>query len=188
MQAGLGGGSADAAAVLRGLRQLYAPELPDVNLETMAADLGSDVPFCVRGGTALARGRGEELTELPPIPPCWFVLVKPEAAFSTGKMYGLIDERRCYDEGSAETMIAALKAGDMKAVCAAMGNTFQRILAPDSEIFAIQRRLRALGALGAMMSGSGSAVFGIFADEEAARMAATALRGSYPKTFCGPSE
>ena len=188
MQAGLGGGSADAAAVLRGLRRLYAPTLPDAELELMAADLGSDVPFCVRGGTALARGRGEKLETLPALPRCWFVLVKPEAAFSTGRMYGLIDQRRCYDEGGAETITAALRSGDLKALCDAMGNTFERTLAPDSEIFAIQRRLRALGAHGAMMSGSGSAVFGVFADEEAAQMAATALRGSYPKTFCGPSE
>ena len=188
MQAGLGGGSADAAAVLRALRQLYAPELPNVDLEIMAEDLGSDVPFCVRGGTALARGRGEELTELPPIPPCWFVLVKPEAAFSTGKMYGLIDQRGCYDEGGGEAMMAALKAGDLKAICAAMGNTFERTLPPDSEIFAIRQRLVELGAVGAMMSGSGSAVFGVFADEETARVAAAALRGSYPRTFCGKSE
>lgn len=188
MQAGLGGGSADAAAVLRGLRRLYKPELSDAALETMAAELGSDVPFCVRGGTALARGRGEELTELPPLPTCWFVLVKPEDAFSTGKMYGLIDDRRCYDEGGADAILAALKAGDLKAVCAAMGNTFERTLPPDSEIFAIRQRLMGLGALGAMMSGSGSAVFGVFADEDRARMACSALRGTYPATFCGKSE
>ena len=188
MQAGLGGGSADAAAVLRALRRLYAPTLPDSELELMSEDLGSDVPFCVRGGTALARGRGEKLETLPALPRCWFVLVKPDAAFSTGKMYGLIDQRRCYDEGGAEAITAALRAGDLRAVCAAMGNTFERTLAPDSEIFAIRQRLLGLGALGVMMSGSGSAVFAIFAEEETARVAATALRGSYPKTFCGPSE
>ena len=188
MQAGLGGGSADAAAVLRALRRLYAPDLPDAELETMAAALGSDVPFCVRGGTALAKGRGEELTELPPLPTCWFVLVKPDAAFSTGKMYGLIDRRGSYDEGGADAMAAALQAGDLKAVCAAMDNTFERVIPPDSEIFAIRQRLAGLGALGARMSGSGSAVFGVFADEETARMAASALRGTYPATFCGKSE
>ncbi len=154
----------------------------------MAAELGSDVPFCVRGGTALACGRGEKLTILPSLPTCWFVLVKPEAAFSTGKMYGLIDQRRCYDEGGGDAMLDALKAGNLKAVCAAMGNTFQRVIPPDSEIFAIVRRLRGLGALGAMMSGSGSAVFGVFADEDRARMACSALRGTYPATFCGKSE
>ena len=188
MQAGLGGGSADGAAVLRGLRRLYAPELPDSELEIIAADLGSDVPFCVRGGTALALGRGEKLETLPNLPRCWFVLVKPQLAFSTGKMYGLIDERHFFDEESAETMQTALEAGNLQGVCAAMQNTFERTLSPDSEIFAIRRRLLDLGAVGAMMSGSGSAVFGVFADEESARMAAAAMRGTYPETFCGKSE
>ncbi|MBQ2062703.1 MAG: 4-(cytidine 5'-diphospho)-2-C-methyl-D-erythritol kinase [Oscillospiraceae bacterium] len=188
MQAGLGGGSADAASVLRALRRLYARSLPDAELETMAEDLGSDVPFCVRGGTMLARGRGERLTELPPLPACCFVIVKPELAFSTGRMYGLIDERGCHDGGGAETMIAALRAGDLPAVCAAMDNTFERVIPPDSEIFAIRRRLTGLGALGAMMSGSGSAVFGVFDNEETAHVAAAILRGTYPHTFCGKSE
>ena len=188
MQAGLGGGSADAAAVLRALRRIYAPELPDAELERMAEDLGSDVPFCVRGGTALAEGRGERLTALPPLPACWFVIVKPDAAFSTGRMYSLIDQAGLWEQGNADDMIAALRAGDLPAVCAAMGNTFQRVIPPDSEIFAIVRRLRGLGALGAMMSGSGSAVFGVFDDGEAALVAASILRGTYPRTFCGKSE
>lgn len=188
MQAGLGGGSADAAAVLRALRTLYAPELPLTELEQMAAPLGSDVPFCVRGGTALVLGRGERLESLEPLKPCWFVLVKPSLAFSTGKMYGEIDQRRCYDEGDARAMIRALAAGDLAAVCDGMENTFEKVLPPDSEIFAIRRRLLSFGALGAMMSGSGSSVFGIFRREEEARMACGALRSDYPQVFCGISE
>ena len=190
MQAGLGGGSADAAAVLRGLRELYDPELPDEELEAMAADLGSDVPFCVRGGTALARGRGEKLKPLPRLPECWFVLVKPPVACPTGRMYGLIDEGRFYDSGEeqAAAMTAALDRGDLTGVCAAMLNTFERVLPPDSEIFAIRDRLLSLGATGTMLSGSGSAVFAVFDREETARMAAAALRGNYPETFCGKGE
>lgn len=187
MQAGLGGGSADAAAVLRCLRRLYAPELPDGELEAMAAELGSDVPFCVRGGTALARGRGEELTALPALPACWFVLVKPAAAFSTGRMYGLIDSLGLCDGSGAGAMPAALERGDLAAVCAAMENTFEKTLPPEGETFALRRRLTELGALGAMLSGSGSAVFGVFRREEEARMACAALRGDYPAVFCGPS-
>ena len=190
MQAGLGGGSADAAAVLRGLRELYAPSLPDGELEAMAADLGSDVPFCVRGGTVSVRGRGERLESLPSLPECWFVLVKPPLACSTGKMYGHIDERRCYDGGveQADAMTAALERGDLPGVCGAMLNTFEKVLGADSEIFAIRQRLLDLGALGGMLSGSGSAVFAIFDREDAAHMAAAALRGTYPETFCGKSE
>ena len=187
MQAGLGGGSADAAAVLRALRRIYAPDLPDTELEAMAAELGSDVPFCVRGGTTLTLGRGERLAPLPPLPACWFVLVKPEAAYSTGKMYGLIDSRGCYDAGGAGPMADALERGDLDGVCAALRNTFERVLDPEGETFALKRRLAALGARGAMLSGSGSAVFGVFADEETARMACAALRADYPRTFCGKS-
>ncbi len=190
MQAGLGGGSADAAAVLRGLRRLYAPSVTDEELEAMAADLGSDVPFCVRGGTVLVRGRGERLVDLPRLPACWFVLVKPDFACSTAEMYGLIDRHRCYDDGSrqASDMVAALENGDLAGVCGAVLNTFERVLPPESEVFTIRKRLRDLGAAAAMLCGSGSAVFGVFAREEEALMAAAALRGTYPETFCGKSE
>lgn len=190
MQAGLGGGSADAAAVLRGLRRLYAPELSTEELETMAADLGSDVPFCVRGGTQRVTGRGEHLGEVPRLPECWFVLVKPPLACPTGEMYRRIDELRCYDEGQAQAdrMEDALGWGDLAGVCQCMVNTFEKVLPPESPIFAIRRRLLDLGALGAMLSGSGSAVFGVFDREETARMACGILRGDYPQTFCGKSE
>ena len=93
MQSGLGGGSADAAAVLRGLRKLYRPEMMIKDLERMAAELGSDVPFCVRSVTAMVRGRGEQLLKLPKLPLCWFVICKPEFSFSTAEMYAKLDEK-----------------------------------------------------------------------------------------------
>ena len=190
MQAGLGGGSSDAAAVLRGLRRLYAPDLSDAELENMAAELGSDVPFCVRGGTTLARGRGEVLETLPALPACWFVIVKPAFACCTAEMYGLIDKYRCYDDGEAlsAAMIRALEQGDLRGVCATLDNTFERTLPQDNVVYAIRRRLRELGALGALLCGSGSAVFGVFDREEEARVAAAALRGTYPETFCASAE
>ena len=91
-QAGLGGGSSDAAAVLRAMRTLYAPEVSDAELERMAARLGSDVPFFIRGGTALATGRGERLAPLPRLREGWFVIVKPPEGFSTPAMYRRLDE------------------------------------------------------------------------------------------------
>lgn len=190
MQAGLGGGSADAAAVLRGLRRLYDPALSDGELEAMAAELGSDVPFCVRGGTALVQGRGERLEPVAAPASCWLVLVKPAFSCSTGKMYDLIDRQGCYDDGKeqASAMTAALKRGDLAGVCGAMGNTFEWVISPECETHAIRERLRQLGALGALLCGSGSAVFGVFDREETARMAAAALRGTYPETFCGKCE
>ena len=84
MQAGLGGGSTDAAAVLRALRRLYAPDMPLEELERMAIRLGSDVPYCVRGATTLVEGRGEHLTQLTALPACWCVLCKPDIACPTG--------------------------------------------------------------------------------------------------------
>ncbi|MBO4853544.1 MAG: 4-(cytidine 5'-diphospho)-2-C-methyl-D-erythritol kinase [Oscillospiraceae bacterium] len=187
MQAGLGGGSADAAAVLRGLGRLYAPSLGTAALERMGAALGSDVPFCVRGGTALVLGRGEHVESLPPLPSCYFVLVKPPLAFSTGNMYGRIDSRGLCEATSGAEMTAALERGDLSAVCRLMDNTFERVIDPECEVFAIRRRLTELGALGAMLSGSGSAVFGIFKNEAPARLAADTLRAFYPETFCAPS-
>ena len=185
MQAGLGGGSADAAAALRALRRFYAPTLPDSELETMAAALGSDVPFCVRGGTALAAGRGEKLSPLPPLPQCWAVLVKPHEAYSTAAMYRRIDDTACYDPLDATPMVSAITAGDLPGVCAAMTNTFEKVLPPDAATPALCRRLMAQGAMGAMLSGSGSAVFGLFASREGAAQAAAALQTEQSVSFFG---
>ena len=185
MQAGLGGGSADAAAALRALRRLYAPALPDSELETMAAALGSDVPFCVRGGTALAAGRGEKLSPLPPLPKCWAVLVKPHEAYSTSAMYRRIDESACYDPLDAAPMVSALTAGDLPGVCAAMTNTFEKVLPPDAATAALCRRLKEQGAMGAMLSGSGSAVFGLFASREGAAQGAAAMQTEQTISFFG---
>lgn len=91
--AGLGGGSADVAALLRILRDTYAPDLRDETLEAIGLEIGSDMPFCVRGGTALAQGRGERLTDLPPLPPCWIVLCKPSFGIPTPELFALVDER-----------------------------------------------------------------------------------------------
>ena len=181
-QAGLGGGSSDAASTLLALRTLYAPSLPDVQLEHMAAALGSDVPFFIRGGTALARGRGERLTPMPRLRDGWFVIVKPPEGFSTPAMYRRLDdlppEPPCPD-----AMPAALAAEDIRAVAAALYNSFERAVPPDSAVWDIESALRAHGALAALLSGSGSAVFGLFAREDTARAAAETLRERWPMTF-----
>ena len=163
MQAGLGGGSSDAAAVLRALRRLYAPDMPLEELERMAIRLGSDVPYCVRGATTLVEGRGEHLTQLTALPACWCVLCKPDIACPTGAMYGEIDRR-----GAHLTLV---------------GNVFEQVIDPESDIFTIRRRLTELGADAACMSGSGSAVFGLFTKEETARAAQELLSQDYPRTF-----
>ena len=183
-QAGLGGGSSDAAAVLRGLRRLYAPQLSDTRLEEMAAQLGSDVPYFIRGGTVLATGRGEQLTTLPPMPPCWFVVVKPEEGYATGAMYSAIDRAGAAKWMDSQAVCQALAAGNLAGVAAGLDNDFQRVLPEGSAVPEIVETLRQTGALNAQMTGSGSAVFGLFRDREAAEAAATALQADYPRTFC----
>ena len=187
MQAGLGGGSADAAAVLRGLRKLYAPEMLMEELERLGAALGSDVPFCVRGGTALCEGRGERMTTLPDVPKCWVVIVKPPEAHPTGAMYGAIDRINPLRRHTTEQLTAALQAGDLQKMTENLYNTFEDVLPSDSEIPAIRQALLGSGALGAMMSGSGSAVFGVFADRQTAQRAQETLQKRWEKTFLAES-
>lgn len=187
MQAGLGGGSADAAAVLRGLRKLYRPEMMIKELERMAADLGSDVPFCVRGVTAMVRGRGEQLLKLPKLPLCWFVICKPDVSFSTPEMYARLDERKPTCTIDSLGLIKALEYQDMLEISDRLGNCFEGVLGEDSEIFTIKKRLLALGARNACMSGSGSAVYGLFTQEDAAKAAAEELKKTYPRTWFAES-
>lgn len=141
-QAGLGGGSSDAAAVLRGIRRLFHADVSDKSLEAMAARVGSDVPYCIRGGTALAQGRGERLTVLPALPMCWFVIVKPPVANSTAAMYRKLDEISITERPDSDKMVDALKSGDLAQICRLVGNVFEQALPPDSEVFAIRRSFR----------------------------------------------
>lgn len=187
MQSGLGGGSADAAAVLRGLRKLYRPEMMIKDLERMAAELGSDVPFCVRSVTAMVRGRGEQLLKLPKLPLCWFVICKPEFSFSTAEMYAKLDEKEPVSSIDTLGLIKALEYQDMQEISDRLGNCFERVLEESSEIFAIKNRLLALGARNACMSGSGSAVYGLFTQEDEAKAAAAELQKAYPQTWFAES-
>lgn len=187
MQSGLGGGSADAAAVLRGLRKLYRPEMMIKDLERMAAELGSDVPFCVRSVTAMVRGRGEQLLKLPKLPLCWFVICKPEFSFSTAEMYAKLDEIEPVSSIDTLGLIKALEYQDMQEISDRLGNCFEGVLEERSEIFAIKKRLLALGARNACMSGSGSAVYGLFTREDEAKAAAAELQKVYPQTWFAES-
>ncbi|MBQ0037223.1 MAG: 4-(cytidine 5'-diphospho)-2-C-methyl-D-erythritol kinase [Clostridiales bacterium] len=187
MQAGLGGGSADAAAVLRALRNLYAPEVATETLEELGAELGSDVPFCVRGGTARCEGRGEKMETLPDMLNCWYVIVKPREAHPTGAMYGAIDRLNPIRRHTTVQMTVALTAGDLNAMAENLYNTFEDVLPESSEIPAIRALLLRCGALGAMMSGSGSAVFGLFADQAAAQAAYETACKRWPRTFLAQS-
>ena len=182
--AGLGGGSSDVAALLRLLRKAYCPAMDAAELQRIGLQIGSDVPFCVRGGAALAQGRGEILTDLPPLSGARFVLCKPPFGIPTPTLFQRADntplERRPDVDGVAD----ALRRGDVSGAAARMGNVFEDVLPPEyAEVFAIKRRLLELGAENAVMSGSGPTVCGIFQDADAAQRAADTLRPTYPETF-----
>ena len=175
--AGLGGGSADAAAVLRGLNTLCGAGMDAATLETLGGTLGSDVPFCIRGGTALAVGRGERLLPAPEMPGCGIVICKPRFSIRTPELFGRIDGRRSRIHPDTDGLLDAMAAGDVPGLARRMYNVFEDVLPRRcSEIGVIKSALLDAGALGAVMSGTGSAVFGVFPDTEAAGRAAAALR------------
>ena len=182
--AGLGGGSADVAALLRLLRDRYCPAMEDGELERIGLTVGSDMPFCVRGGTALAEGRGEVLTDLPPLPPCAFVLCKPDFGIPTPTLFARVDGAELTNRPDVGGMAEALAAGDLEGVAARLGNVFEEVLPPEyGEVFRIKERLRELGALNAAMSGTGPTVFGMFRRREEAERAAAVLKAAYAQTY-----
>lgn len=182
--AGLGGGSADVAALLRGLRDVWCPDLPNETLERIGFAVGSDMPFCIRGGTALAEGRGEVLTDLNPLPDCRFVICKPDFDIPTPALFARVRPDAFENRPDIDGMIAALERGDLEGIAARLCNVFEEVL-PEGceEVFAIRAKLLKAGAMGAVMSGSGPTVFGIFREEETARKAAEVLRQQYRQTY-----
>ena len=186
-EAGMAGGSADAAAVLRALRDLIAPTLTDERLEEIGVRVGSDVPFCVRGGTQLAEGRGERLTVLRDAPRLYAAVCKPDFPISTPALFQRSDRVALTDRRpDTAAMLAALEAGNAAALCANVKNVFEQVL-PDEQrarIEDVKRALLANGAECAAMTGSGSAVFGLFREEDACRTACEALRSAELQTFC----
>ena len=179
MQAGMAGGSADAAAVLFGLNQLYADELPKVlshgQLCKLGASLGADVPFCLTGGTCRVQGIGEKIQALPPLCACSIVVVKPGYGVSTPAAFRAYDEAPCAGHPDVQGMERAVCAGDLAGVCARAGNVLGAVCdAPEHA--AIESLLAKSGAMAALMTGSGSAEFGVFASQAAASRAAAACQ------------
>lgn len=182
MAAGLGGGSADAAAVLIGLNQLYGETLTLEELCEAGLRLGADVPFCLRGGTMLAQGIGETLQRLPDMPGCGIVLVKPCAKPSTGEMYRRIDAGAHLIHPDNAAAVRALERADLSALCGALGNSFDAVW-NRPELTAAKEELRGAGALGVSLSGSGPTVFGIFKTMQQAEAAAVRLKTQFSEVF-----
>ena len=182
--AGLGGGSSDAAAVLRALNELFFERMTPEELRVLSRPLGSDVPYCVEFGTMLAEGRGEILTPLRELPECSVVICKPDFPISTPALFRELDKRGEGPHPDTEAALAAVEAGDLHALGGEMRNVFERVLGRRrAEIFAVKDELKRNGALGAVMSGTGSAVFGLFDRENAAARAASALRRRWKNVF-----
>ena len=188
--AGLAGGSADAAAVLTAMNRLTGAGLSAAQLAKIGEKVGSDVPLCVLGGTALAEGRGEVLTPLAPLPPCHIVVCKPPFSVSTPQLFGRVKVKKIVRRPDTAGVIAALEAGDLAGVARRMYNVFEDVLEPRrlSEINDIKAVLIDCGALGASMSGSGPSVFGLFDREDRAQAALERLKESYRDVFlCAPA-
>ncbi|MBW5449052.1 4-(cytidine 5'-diphospho)-2-C-methyl-D-erythritol kinase [Cohnella sp. CFH 77786] len=176
--AGLAGGSSDAAAALRGLNRLWKLGLPQSEIEALGAELGSDVPFCIRGGTAFARGRGEVLESIPSPPQCWVVLAKPPINVSTADVYGKLRANELTSHPKAGEMLSAIRRGSFQDVCKALGNVLETVtLERYPEVRQIKDCMIKLGADGVLMSGSGPTVFGILSKETKVARIYNGLRG-----------
>ena len=187
-QAGMGGGSADAAAVLRALNRHYGNPLSIMALAELGAQVGSDVPFCVLCGTAMAEGRGEKLRKLPDMPDCIFVVVKPEFSVSTPELYQKIDSVTISKRPDHKAMESALLAGDLEKVAKNVFNVFDPVVTEAHlELNYIKSIFHNYGAISYQMTGSGSAVFAVVSEFEVAAVICSMLKENYPEVFiCKP--
>jgi 4-diphosphocytidyl-2-C-methyl-D-erythritol kinase len=159
---------------------MFPPGLGRETLEILGKSVGSDVPFCIYGGTCLAEGRGEILTDLTPLPRCYFVICKPPFACSTPELYKRVRCEKIRARPDTDGIIASLDGGDLNGVAKRMFNVFESIIPRGAhEIADIKYELLDNGALGAVMTGSGPAVFGLFDSESHAQRAYERLKPSY---------
>ncbi|MNB66967.1 4-diphosphocytidyl-2-C-methyl-D-erythritol kinase [compost metagenome] len=176
--AGLAGGSSDAAATLRGLNRLWRLGLSHVELQELGSELGSDIPFCVTGGTALATGRGEKLEPIFSMPQCWVILAKPPINVSTAEVYGKLRADRITNHPSAALMREAVEARDFQAICGRLGNVLEEVtLKLHPEVLRLKEAMISLGADGVLMSGSGPTVFGLVSKQSKVPRIYNGLRG-----------
>ncbi|WAA09488.1 4-(cytidine 5'-diphospho)-2-C-methyl-D-erythritol kinase [Fervidibacillus albus] len=175
--AGLAGGSSDAAAVLRGLNRLWDLRLSLRELAEIGAKVGSDVPFCVYGGTALAKGRGEILTPLPPPPSCWVVLAKPPIGVSTAEVYENLSLEQI-DHPNTRQMVDAILNNDYDSICHNIGNVLESVtLARHPEVAEIKGDMKRFGADAVLMSGSGPTVYALARHDSRMHRIYNGLRG-----------
>ena len=177
--AGMAGGSSDGAAVLKGLDMLYGTGLSMEEMQRLSLRIGSDIPFCLLGGTALVTGIGDETKRLPPMPFCRIVLCKPAFGISTEAAYHAYDSFGAKAHPDTAKLIGALEVGDLYTLAGEMRNVLEDVVTAPDEITRIEKTMLSFGALGARMSGSGPTVFGIFDRREKADACLIALRKEY---------
>lgn len=184
VEAGMAGGSTDAAAALRAMRDLYKPEVSDEELMELGVKIGADVPYCINGGTALCEGIGEIITKLKPFKDKLLVVVKPNFGVSTVATYKGFKLEEVKQHPKVDELISAMDRNDLKYVADNMMNLLELVtLKEHEEISSIKEFMCTEGALGSMMSGSGPTVFGFFEDEEKAKCCAEKLKEKYREVF-----
>lgn len=183
-EAGLGGGSADAAAVLRALNRHYGNPFSIGALAELGAKVGSDVPFCTMCGTAVVEGRGEKLRKLPDMPECIFVVCKPDFSSSTPELYRKLDEKGVGKRPEHRAMESAVLAGDLEGIAKNLCNVFDPVVTEEHlELNYIKSIFNTYGSIGHQMTGSGSAVFGMVTEFEHAAVICNMLKENYPSIF-----
>ncbi|TBL69014.1 4-(cytidine 5'-diphospho)-2-C-methyl-D-erythritol kinase [Paenibacillus thalictri] len=176
--AGLAGGSTDAAATLRGLNKLWQLGISNDELKLLGQELGSDVPFCVTGGTAIARGRGEKLEMIDSPPQCWVVLAKPPINVSTSEIYGKVSVKEIEKHPNTSQVVQAIREKNFDHLCSHLGNVLEDVtMRLHPEVKQLKEVMVKLGADGALMSGSGPTVFGLVSKESKVARIYNGLRG-----------
>ncbi|WP_284140718.1 MULTISPECIES: 4-(cytidine 5'-diphospho)-2-C-methyl-D-erythritol kinase [unclassified Virgibacillus] len=177
VSAGLGGGSTDAAAVLRGMNRLFDLNLPLSELAALGATIGTDIPFCVYGNTGIATGRGEKISQLPSPPSCWVVLAKPDIGVSTKTIFQQIKMDNLMHPVT-EKVIEALQMNDFSRLCNSLGNVLEPYtMELHPQVKRVKEKMEHAGADGVLMSGSGPTIYGLVAQESKAQRIYNGMRG-----------
>ncbi len=180
--AGMAGGSTDAAATFKGMNRLYDLDCTLEELMRLGVRVGADVPYCVLGGTALAEGIGEKLTSLNPAPDCYVLVAKPDINVSTKYVYEHLDAEGIEEHPDIDGMVEAIWEESLQGILDRMGNVLEHVTVKKYPVIHdLKNRMRELGALNSLMSGSGPTVFGIFVNERLAREAFEKMKKVYPK-------
>ena len=189
--AGMAGGSTDAAAAMKGISRLFGLDISLLELMEMGVDIGADVPYCVIGGTSLAEGIGEKLTPLELAPECYVLVAKPDINVSTKYEYEHFDLEKIERHPDIDGMVEAIGIGSLQGILDRMENVLETVTIPAYPVIDdLKQRMKELGAVNSLMSGSGPTVFGIFLEKRAAQMALDRLEQEqlakqiFVTTFC----